>query len=106
MARCADDERLAPHFRHESGLRGLARSRFPELLESGDLVDCHRGSGLAQFAPLFAEPVDQLLVWCGDPQRGRVMDDRPSVLGQDDPAGSCYQVRLAFAVFPGLEARP
>jgi hypothetical protein len=43
----ADDEGLAPHFRHEGGPRGLARSRFPELLESGDLVDCHRGAGLA-----------------------------------------------------------
>ena len=28
----ADDERLAPHFRHERGPRRLARSRFPELL--------------------------------------------------------------------------
>jgi len=47
MARRADDERLAPHFRHEGGPRGLARSRFPELFEPGDLVDCHRGAGLA-----------------------------------------------------------
>src|SRR5260370_10131216 len=61
MARCADDERLAPHFRHEGGPRGLARSRFPEVLESGDLVDCHRGAGLAEFALPFAEPSGQLL---------------------------------------------
>src|ERR1700757_2827904 len=26
MARCADDERLAPHFRHEGGPRGLGRA--------------------------------------------------------------------------------
>ena len=47
MARRADNERLAPHFRHESRPRGLARSRFPELAEPGDLVDCHRGAGFA-----------------------------------------------------------
>src|SRR5580658_10353166 len=39
MARGADDECLAPHFRHEGGPRGLARSRFPEFPEAGDLVD-------------------------------------------------------------------
>ena len=50
MARRADDERLAPHFRHERGPRRLARSRFPERFEAGDLVDCHRGAGLAELA--------------------------------------------------------
>ena len=38
MAGRADDERLAPHFRHEDGPRGLARSRLPERFEAGDLV--------------------------------------------------------------------
>jgi reverse transcriptase-like protein len=47
MARRADDERLAPHLCHEGGPRGLSRSWFPELVEAGDLVDCHRGAGLA-----------------------------------------------------------
>ena len=37
------------------GGRGLARSRCPELFEAGDLVNCHRGAGLAELAPL-AEP--------------------------------------------------
>jgi hypothetical protein len=46
MARCADDERLAPNLGHECGPRGLVRSWFPELSESGDLVDSHRGAGL------------------------------------------------------------
>src|SRR5487761_1084916 len=56
MACCADNEGLAPHFRRGGGPRGLARSRFPELLEAGDLVDCHRGPGLAELAFPFAEP--------------------------------------------------
>ena len=50
VARRADDERLAPHFRHEGRPRGLARPGFPELAEPGDLVDCHRGAALAQLA--------------------------------------------------------
>jgi hypothetical protein len=43
----ADDEGLAPYSCHEGGPRGLSRSWFPELLEAGDLVGCHRGAGLA-----------------------------------------------------------
>ena len=106
MAGGADDERLAPHFRHEGGPRGLARSRLPELLEAGDLVDCHRGAGLAELAFPFAEPSDQLLAGVGDRDGRGVTDDRPPVLPQDDPAESCYQVLLALAVLPGLEAGP
>src|SRR5260370_29479164 len=106
VAEGADDERLAPHSRHEGGPRWLARSRFPELFEAGDLVDCHRGAGLAELALPPAEPCDQLLAGIGHRGRGGVTDDRPPVLPQDDPAASCYQVLLALAVPPGLESGP
>src|ERR1039457_3514868 len=59
MARRADDERLTPYSCHEGGPRGLARPRFPEFLEAGDLVDCHRGAGLAELAFPPAEPREQ-----------------------------------------------
>ena len=104
MADGADDERLAPLFRHEHGPRGLARSRLPELPEAGYLMDCHRGAGLAQLAFPPAEPSDQLLARVGGRGRGGVTDDRPPVPLQDDPAEPCYQVRLALAMLPGLEA--
>jgi hypothetical protein len=60
MAVGANDERLAPFLHHERGPRGLARSRLSERLEAGDLVNCHRGAGLAELAFPFAEPGDQL----------------------------------------------
>jgi hypothetical protein len=91
MARRADDERLAPHSGHEGGPRGLARSWLPEFFEAGDLVDSHRGAGLAQLAFPFAEPGEQLLAGDAGRDRGGVSDDRPRVLPQDDPAESCYQ---------------
>src|SRR6266536_5742692 len=56
MARCADDERLAPHPGHDRGPCGLVRSWFPELSECGDLVESHRGAGLTQLAYPLAEP--------------------------------------------------
>src|SRR5271166_3354596 len=102
MAGRADDERLAPHPGHEGGPRGLARLRFPEFLEAGDLVDCHRGAGLAELAFPSAEPCDQLLAGVGGWGGRGVTDDRPPVLPQDDPAESCYQVRLAFTSAPGF----
>ena len=104
VASGADDERLAPHSRHERGPRGLARSRLPERLEAGDLVDCHRGAGLAELAYPFAEPSDQLLAGIGNPGGRGVADDRLPVLPQGDPAETRYQVRLAFPVPFGLEA--
>ena len=102
----ADDERLAPYSRHEGGPRGLSRSWFPERLEAGDLVDCHRGAGLAELAFPFAEPGNQLLAGVGGRVGRGVTDDRPPVLPQVDPAESCYQVLLALAVLPGLVAGP
>ena len=93
----ADDEGLAPHARHEGGPRGLARSRACRArLSAGDLVDGHRGAVLAELAPPFAEPVDQLLAGIADPGGRGVADDRPPVLPQGDPAESCYQVLLAL----------
>jgi Putative transposase, YhgA-like len=47
MAVGTDDKCLAPLFRHLRGPRGLTRSRLSEGFEAGDLVDCHRGAGLA-----------------------------------------------------------
>ena len=82
MARRADDERLAPHLGHDDGPRGLARSRFPELFEAGDLVNCHRGTGLAQLAFPLTQPHEQLLTGDANRDRGGVGDDRP-------PVGSC-----------------
>ena len=84
----------------------LAWSGLAEVLERGDLVDGHRGAGLAQLAPPLAEPVDLLLAGVAVPGRGGVMDDRAPVLPEGDPAESCYQVLLALAVPSGLEAGP
>ena len=75
----ADDEGFPPHFRHERCPRGLAWSRLAEAGEPGDLVDCHRGAVLAQFALPPAEPVDQLLARERCRGRGRVADDRAPV---------------------------
>ena len=88
MASGADDQRLAPHFRHERGPRGLARTQPPEFLKGGDLVDCHRGTGLAELALPLAEPSDQLFAGIGCRDGRWVGDDRPPVLPQDDPAES------------------
>src|ERR1700730_17000016 len=106
MAAGADDEGLAPYFRHEGCPRGLARSGFSEVDELGDVVDSHRGAVLAQFAVPPAEPVDQLLARDGDRDRGGVMNDRAPVVCEGYPAESCYQVRLVLASYPGLEAGP
>src|SRR6266536_2670123 len=62
--------------------------------------------GLAEFAFPLAEPLDQLLAGVGCRGGRGVADDRPPVLPQGDPAESCYQVRLALSVLPGLEAGP
>ena len=72
--------------------RGLPWPRPAKPLEPGDLVDCRGRALLAQLAPTLEEPVYQLLARCMDRDRGGVLDDRPPVLPQDDPAESRYQV--------------
>ena len=67
---------------------------FPSSRILGDLVDCHRGAGLAEFAFPLAEPREQLPAGDADSDRDGLGDDRPPVLPQDDPAESCYQVGL------------
>src|SRR5690349_22520562 len=94
MAWRADDKGLAPHSCHEGGPRGLARPGPAELAERGDLVDGHRATVLAQFAPPLAEPVDQFLAGVAGQGRGGVIDDRAPVLLEGDPAEPCYQVLL------------
>ena len=69
---------------------------LPRLVESGDLVDCHRGAVLAQLAPPLAEPVDQLLARGADRDRGGVGDDRAPVL----PAGVIPPNRATRSVLP------
>ena len=88
VAGSADDEGLAPHSCHERGPRGLARSRFAEAGELGDVVYRHGRAVLAQLAPPLAEPVNQLPVGRGWRDRGGVTDDRAPVLPQADPAES------------------
>ena len=65
----ADDKGFPPHFRHECRPRGLTCSRFPEFLEAGDLVNCHRGPGLAEFAFPCEEPSEQFLARERAPRR-------------------------------------
>ena len=102
----ADDERLAPHFAIGRPT-WLARSRFPHFLEAGDLVELPQWCRVSQSSrPPPAEPCDQFLAGIGRRGGRGVMDDRPLVLPQGDPAESRYQVLLALAVPPGLEAGP
>ena len=99
----ADDERLAPHFRHERCPRGLPGSGLAELAERGDLVDDHCGSVLAQFAQPPLQPADQFLAGVVDLHRCGVGDDRAPVTLEGYPAESRYQVLLAFAVPVGFQ---
>ena len=101
----ADDKRFPSHFRHECRPCGLTCSRFSEFLETGDLVNCHRGPGLAELAFPCEEPSEQFLAGRGHPDGCRVADGRPPVLFQGDPAESCYQVLLSPSVLYDLEAR-
>src|SRR5258706_488415 len=86
-----------------SASRIHTRADFPE---AGAWVDCPGGAGLAEFAFPFGEPSAQLLGGVGGGGGRGVMDARPPVLPQDNPAESCYQVLPALAVLPGLEAGP
>src|SRR5712691_354927 len=90
MAAGADNERLAPHFRHEGCPRGLARSGLAELPEPGDLVNGHRGAVLAQLAEPPLQPPDQFLTGVADPGRARVSDDRAPVTLKGYPAKPCH----------------
>ena len=106
MARRADDQRLAPHLRHERGPRGLAWPRLAQLLEAGDLVDCHRGAFLAQLACPHPQPQEKFPAGEADRDLAGVGNDRPPVLPQSDPAEACYQVPLALALHPCFKAAP
>ncbi len=99
MARCADNKRLAPHFCHERGPRGLAWSRRAQLLEAGDLVNCHRGAFVAQLAVPSPECWTQEEFPSGETDRHRagVGNYRLPVLPQGDPAESRYQIRCPRA---------
>jgi hypothetical protein len=65
--------------------RGLPRPGLAELLDSGE-------PRRALLAPPLEELLDQLLARGMDRDRGGVLDDRPPILRQDDPAESRYQV--------------
>ena len=106
VAGSADDERLAPHACHERGPRGLARPWLAEAGELGDVVYRHGRAVLAQLAPPFAEPVDQLPAGRGCRDRGGVTDDRAPVALEGYPAESRNQIRLALPPSPGLKAGP
>ena len=106
VAGSTDDERLAPHACHERGPRGLARPWLAGAGELGDVVYRHGRAVLAQLAPPFAEPADQLPVGCGCGDRGGVADDRAPVALEGYPAESRNQVRLALPPSPGLKAGP
>jgi hypothetical protein len=76
------------------------------MWRDSDLVDYHRGAGLAQLAFPCAEPGQQLLARDADRDGGGIGDDGPPVLPQDDPAevsrtGSAAPLRSAG---PGVSA--
>jgi integrase len=106
MARRADHQRLAPHLRHEHGPRGLAWSRRAQLLEAGDLVNCHRGAFVAQLADPRPEPQEKFPAGETDRDQAGVGNYRPPVLPQSDPAEACYQIPLAPARHPRFKTAP
>ena len=77
MAGGADDERLAPHPRHQAGPSGLRRSRRAEVGQLADLVRLHRAVLLAPLAPAAQEPGDQLPAAGGGRGWQAVIQDRP-----------------------------
>ena len=80
---------------------GLPRLASPATWWTATVVPCSHSSHLPS-----AEPGDQLLAGVGGRGRARVADDRAPVASEGYPAESCYQVRLALALLPGLEAGP
>ena len=108
MAGAADHEGLAPHFCHEGRPRGLARSGLAELGElwrRGGLPPWRRArTARTRRLP---EPVDQLLAGRGSTGTGAgSVTTARLVAFEGYPAEPCYQVLLALALDPGLEAGP
>jgi hypothetical protein len=91
MAGCADDERLAPHARHQAGPLRLGRSGRAEVGQLADLVRLHPVALLAPLAPAAKEPGDQFLAAGGGRGRRAVVKDRPFVPFERDAAEPCYQ---------------
>ena len=75
MARFADDERLAPFFRHEGCPRVLAKGRGCEVGEPGHVVRLHLAAAPAQFAFPPQEAGDQLLAGVMALARDAVVED-------------------------------
>src|SRR3984957_19167557 len=90
VAGCADDEGLAPHFRHQGRPGGLLAAWPYQVGELSDLVAFHRGPGVAPFAFAVQEPGDDL-----PRARGRcwlaVGDDRFLLPFERDAAEPCGQ---------------
>src|SRR5579862_6509797 len=104
MAGRADNERLAPHFRHQGGPGGLCWPRFPEVGEFADLVGLHCGPLMAPFTFAFKEPDDQFFGadgWCWL----AVVDDRAFLPFERDAAEPCDQWFPARPLYAGLETR-
>ena len=74
--------------------------------ELADLVHQHLARFAAQLTPPGQESVDQLLAGVGGRWGDAVAQDRVLVAHEGNPAEPGYQVRLAVAVDPGLEAGP
>ena len=102
----ADDERLAPHSCHEGRPRGLARPGLPRLASpatwwTATVAPCSHSS----HRRLRSRWISSLRGTVTGTGAGSA-DDRAPVRVEGDPAESCYQVRLALALYPGLEAGP
>ena len=100
MARGADDECLAPHFRHEGRPRGPIRSFLAEVGEFGDLVDVYCRPELAQLALPHPEPNDQLFP--RGPDRDRRACYRTKL--RQAIASPCCIARCAACVWPSASA--
>ncbi len=106
MAGGADDERFAPHARHQGGPSRLRRSRCAEVGQLADLVHLHRVALLAPLAPAAQEPGDQLLAAGGRQDRQAVIQDRFLLPFERDTAEPCHQWFPARPLGAGLEAGP
>ena len=101
MAGCADDERLAPHFRHQGRPWGWLLPRRGEVGQLADLVGLHLGPLAAPFAFTAQEPGDQLPA--ADGRGGQaVIDDRLALPFERDTAEPCDQWLPARPLLAGL----